>query len=165
MCIRDSVDIALGFLMQQVALVGAHHQRQRAVRQRADQLQLEALGDLLRRHAIALVVAVDDQAQAAAVHVQLLQLLQQAGQRHQRAHALVGDDPVLFRGARQARHELGVGETAGIGHHHAEVLAHALEHQQRIGLRDIAHLAQVARQRQHAQAIGRCLLYTSARSA
>jgi hypothetical protein len=150
---RAHIDVALGLLVQQVALVGADHQRQRAVRQRAHQVELEALGDLLGRHAVAFVVAVNDQAQTAAVHMQLLQFLQQPGQRHQRAHALVGDDPVLLRSARQAGHEFGIGEPARVGHHHAEVLAHAFEHQQRIGLRHVAHLAQVARQRQYAQAI------------
>ncbi|KAG1247092.1 hypothetical protein G6F65_020345 [Rhizopus arrhizus] len=35
------------------------------------------------------------------------------------------------------------------------MLAHALEHQERIGLRNVAHLAQVSRQRQHAQTVGR----------
>ena len=149
------IDVALGLLVQQAALVGADHQGQRAVGQGADQFQLETLGDLLRGHAVALVIAVDDQAQAAPIHVQLLQFLQQAGQRHQRAHALVGHDPVLLRSARQAGHEIRIVEAAGIGHHHAEMLAQPLEHQQRIGLRDIAHLAQIARQGQHAQAVGR----------
>ncbi|MCY1514636.1 hypothetical protein D9M68_491850 [compost metagenome] len=56
---------------------------------------------------------------------------------------------------RQAGHEFRIGEAARIRDHHAKVLAQAFEHQQRIGLRYVAHLAEVAWQGQDAQAIGR----------
>ncbi|KAF1061166.1 MAG: hypothetical protein GAK45_02307 [Pseudomonas citronellolis] len=126
-----------------MALVGAHHQRQRAVRQRADQFQLEAFGDLLGRHAVAFVVAVHDQAQAATIHVQLFQFLQETGQRHQRAHR---HQPAGLR--PQARHEAALGgDVEGAGNLLREdeglaAQARRLQHRQFVQPRTL-------RQRQH----------------
>jgi hypothetical protein len=148
------IGIALGRLDDQPSLVRRMADRHAARRQRRDERQAQALGDLRGREPERRVVLVHDKPDRLGVHPGLAQPVEQFNRRHDRGHPLIAHEPGLVGDIGHLRDELAVREAAEVDDLVIEECAQPVHQPDARGIRYVAQVGEVRRQRGQRDAAG-----------